>query len=89
MWTFSPQRKSLQNANRWAQQLSELEPMDGPVPARRLAAVSDRPFDFENDAETAARASAKESDSLLEMLRSRRGQRLGVDEDGDDAWQSS
>lgn len=85
MWTFSPQRKSLQNANRWAQQLSELEPMDGPVPARRLAAVSDRPFDFETDAESAARASAKESDSLLEMLRSRRGQRLGVDEDGDDA----
>ncbi|VXB59605.1 conserved hypothetical protein [Arthrobacter sp. 9V] len=85
MWTFSPQRKSLQNANRWAQQLSELEPMDGPVPARRLTAVSDRPFDFETDAETAARASAKESDSLLEMLRSRRGQRLGVDEDGDDA----
>lgn len=85
MWTFSPQRKSLQNANRWAQQLSELEPLDGPVPARRLAAVSDRPFDFETDAETAARASAKESDSLLEMLRSRRGQRLGVDEDGDDA----
>ncbi|KUM40727.1 septation protein SepH [Arthrobacter sp. EpRS71] len=85
MWTFSPQRKSLQNATRWAQQLSELEPMDGPVPARRLAAVSDKPFDFESDAETAARASAKESDSLLEMLRSRRGQRLGVDEDGDDA----
>ncbi|WP_026546588.1 septation protein SepH [Paenarthrobacter nicotinovorans] len=88
MWTFSPQRKSLQNANRWAQQLSELEPLDGPVPARRLAAVSDRPFDFETDAETAARVSAKEAkeaDSLLEMLRSRRGQRLGVDEDGDDA----
>ncbi|MEV7606683.1 septation protein SepH [Paenarthrobacter sp. NPDC089322] len=85
MWTFSPQRKSLQNANRWAQQLSELEPLDGPVPARRLTAVSDRPFDFETDAETAARASAKESDNLLEMLRSRRGQRLGVDEDGDDA----
>ncbi|TVU59917.1 DUF3071 domain-containing protein [Paenarthrobacter nitroguajacolicus] len=85
MWTFSPQRKSLQNANRWAQQLSELEPLDGPVPARRLAAVSDRPFDFESDAEAAARTSAKESDSLLEMLRSRRGQRLGVDEDGDDA----
>lgn len=85
MWTFSPQRKSLQNANRWAQQLSELEPMDGPVPARRLAAVSDKPFDFESDAEATARASAKDSDSLLEMLRSRRGQRLGVDEDGDDA----
>lgn len=89
MWTFSPSRKSLQNANRWAQQLSELEPLDGPVPARRLAAVSDRPFDFETDAETAARAATatatKESDSLLDMLRSRRGQRLGVDDDGDDA----
>ncbi|WP_347110776.1 septation protein SepH [Paenarthrobacter sp. S56] len=85
MWTFSPQRKSLLNANRWAQQLSELEPLDGPVPARRLTAVSDRPFDFETDAESAARTSAKESDNLLEMLRSRRGQRLGVDEDADDA----
>ncbi|MFJ4208183.1 septation protein SepH [Paenarthrobacter sp. NPDC089675] len=85
MWTFSPQRRSLQNANRWAQQLSELEPLDGPVPARRLTAVSDRPFDFETDAGAAARTSAKESDNLLEMLRSRRGQRLGVDEDADDA----
>ena len=99
MWTFSPARKSLQNANRWAQQLSELEPLDGPVPARRLTAVSDRPFDFETDAEAAARTATaqlqvvqplqlqqeRESDGLLDMLRSRRGQRLGVDEDADDA----
>ncbi|MEC5179943.1 septation protein SepH [Arthrobacter sp. CG_A4] len=98
MWTFSPTRKSLQNANRWAQQLSELEPLDGPVPARRLSAVSDRPFDFETDADVAARTATahlqvqqlqlqkdKESDGLLDMLRSRRGQRLGVDEDADDA----
>ncbi|WP_445154595.1 septation protein SepH [Arthrobacter sp. Hor0625] len=102
MWTFSPARKSLQNANRWAQQLSELEPMDGPVPARRLSAVSDRPFDFETDAEAAARSAAqpstsqlsvvpaggqqdKDADGLLDMLRSRRGQRLGLDEDADDA----
>ncbi|WP_028266776.1 septation protein SepH [Arthrobacter sp. MA-N2] len=89
MWTFNPARKSLQNANRWAQQLSELEPLDGPVPARRLAAVSDRPFDFEVDGGTAARAAAaaatKEADGLLDMLRSRRGQRLGLDEDSDDA----
>ncbi|BAS08572.1 uncharacterized protein Mb0907c [Arthrobacter sp. Hiyo4] len=93
-WTFSPARKSLQNANRWAQQLSELEPLDGPVPARRLAAVSDRPFDFETDAQAAAARNstgpqavpqARESDGLLDMLRSRRGQRLGVDEDADDA----
>ncbi|MDR7083906.1 hypothetical protein J2X01_003206 [Arthrobacter ginsengisoli] len=99
LWTFSPGRKSLQNANRWAQQLSELEPLDGPVPARRLTAVSDRPFDFETDADAAARTATaqqqagqqlqllqdKESDGLLDMLRSRRGQRLGVDEDADDA----
>ncbi|MDR6417155.1 septation protein SepH [Pseudarthrobacter sulfonivorans] len=93
LWTFSPARKALQNTNRWAQQLSELEPLDGPVPARRLTAVSDRPFDFETDAEAAARNAtgphpilpAKESDGLLDMLRSRRGQRLGVDEDADDA----
>ncbi|MDT0196133.1 septation protein SepH [Arthrobacter sp. AB6] len=95
LWTFSPARKSLQNANRWAQQLSELEPLDGPVPARRLSAVSDRPFDFETDADAApgsqggnpgqAPGKEKESDGLLDMLRSRRGQRLGVDEDSDDA----
>ncbi|GAB2718508.1 septation protein SepH [Arthrobacter bambusae] len=89
MWTFHPARKSIQNANRWAQQLSELEPLDGPVPARRLAAVSDRPFDFEADAGTAARVAAaaatREADGLLDMLRSRRGQRLGLDEDSDDA----
>lgn len=94
LWTFSPARKSLQNSNRWAQQLSELEPLDGPVPARRLTAVSDRPFDFETDAEAAAARhstgpqavpQSRESDGLLDMLRSRRGQRLGVDEDADDA----
>lgn len=94
MWTFSPARKSLHNANRWAQQLSELEPLDGPVPARRLSAVSDRPFDVEADG-NGARAGhnsgardgsgVREADGLLDMLRSRRGQRLGVDEDGDDA----
>lgn len=89
MWTFSPSRKTLQNANRWAQQLSELEPLDGPVPARRLSAVSDRPFNFETDAESAAAKSGagqdKDPNGLLDMLRARRGQRLGVDEDGDDA----
>ena len=95
LWTFNPARKTLQNTNRWAQQLSELEPLDGPVPARRLTAVSDRPFDFETDADTSkassggqtgpAQDSSKEPDGLLDMLRSRRGQRLGVDEDSDDA----
>jgi hypothetical protein len=94
-WTFSPGRRSIHNANRWAQQLSELEPLDSPLPARRLSAVTDRPFDFETDAagnEPEAAAPDAEptdgrsdEDSLLDMLRSRRGQRLGVDEDEDDA----
>ena len=104
LWTFHPARKTLQNANRWAQQLSELEPLEGPVPTRRLTAVSDRPFDFETDAEAAARTATgqhsiihqmllqqdrihqeQDADGLLDMLRSRRGQRIGVDEDADDA----
>ena len=100
----TPPGRSLQNANRWAQQLSELEPLEGPVPTRRLTAVSDRPFDFETDAEAAARTATgqhsiihqmllqqdrihqeQDADGLLDMLRSRRGQRIGVDEDADDA----
>ncbi|WP_154605276.1 septation protein SepH [Arthrobacter sp. AQ5-05] len=101
-WTFHTGRKSLLNANRWAQQLSEMEPLEGPVPERRLSAVADRPFDFESDTaepdglagEHAAEAptgTAEEpvdgsypGNGLLDMLRSRRGQRLGLDEDGDD-----
>lgn len=95
LWTFSPARKSLQNANRWAQQLSELEPLDGPLPARRLSAVSDKPFDVEADGDGEAanlvalsapgHGSATDPEGILDMLRSRRGQRLGVDEQSDDA----
>lgn len=85
MWTFTPGRKTVQNANRWAQQLSELEPLDGPLPARRLSAVADRPFDFESDAEETPASTGPDADGLLDMLRLRRGQRLGLDEDGDDA----
>lgn len=92
-WTFHTSRKTLRNANRWAQQLSELEPIDGLLPERRLSAVADRPFDIENDAAEDLAAQAPEElapepdypgDGLLSMLRSRRGQRLGIDEDGDD-----
>lgn len=104
-WTFHTGRKSLFNANRWAQQLSELEPLDGPVPERRLSAVADRPFDFETDSSDGAAVAEDEEltpaeslieaelasgnqdypgNELLDMLRSRRGQRLGLDEDGDD-----
>ncbi|MDN3482476.1 septation protein SepH [Arthrobacter sp. APC 3897] len=88
-WTFSPLRKSVSNANRWAQLLSELEPLDSPLPSRRLTAVADRVFDFEAvpapGADDADGAGDEETENLLEVLRSRRGQRLGADEDGDDA----
>lgn len=83
-WTFNPSRRTVLNANRWAQVLSELEPLDGPLPTRRLSAVADRVFDFETDA-AAEEPEEADSDELLEVLRSRRGQRLGADEDGDDA----
>ncbi|POH73243.1 septation protein SepH [Arthrobacter glacialis] len=94
LWRFHPGRKALHNANRWAQQLSELEPMDSPVPERRLTAVLDAPFDVEADAEPDVDDAAGVPDvaeteeypghGFLEILRSRRGVRLGIDETGDD-----
>jgi hypothetical protein len=92
-WVFHPARKSLQNSNRWAQVLSELEALDSPFTGRRLTAVADRPFDFESDAASSdaaediapADAPHSESEELLDVLRARRGQRLGADEDSDDA----
>ncbi|WP_434994615.1 septation protein SepH [Arthrobacter sp. Ld5] len=85
-WTYNPTRKTVVNGNRWAQVLSELEPLDGPLPARRLSAVADRVFDFEaENADEAPQAAPDDQDGLLTILRSRRGQRLGADEDGDDA----
>ncbi|MDO5754174.1 septation protein SepH [Arthrobacter sp.] len=107
LWRYHAARKALHNANRWAQQLSELEPLDSPISARRLSAVVDKPFDVEADAESsdletelsvegatdtdatpaeAVPESDEDSHShgLLEMLRSRRGVRLGVNEAGDD-----
>ncbi|WP_104164346.1 septation protein SepH [Arthrobacter sp. SX1312] len=85
-WTYNPTRKTVVNGNRWAQVLSELEPLDGPLPARRLSAVADRVFDFEAEkADEAPEPTPADQDGLLDVLRSRRGQRLGADEDGDDA----
>ncbi|WP_104117431.1 septation protein SepH [Arthrobacter sp. B1805] len=85
-WAYNPTRKTVTNGNRWAQVLSELEPLDGPLPSRRLSAVADRVFDFEAEKEDEAPdAASTDQDGLLDVLRSRRGQRLGLDEDGDDA----
>ncbi|NUP73851.1 MAG: DUF3071 domain-containing protein, partial [Sinomonas sp.] len=83
MWTYNPVRRSVTNANRWAQQLSELEPLEGPTSPRRLSIV-DRPFDVEAEPQQVPDQKDAESD-LLDMLRARRGQRLGVDENADDA----
>ncbi|MHA7284118.1 septation protein SepH [Arthrobacter sp. TMS2-4] len=85
-WTYNPTRKTVVNGNRWAQVLSEIEPLDGPLPARRLSAVADRVFDFEAEsADEAPEPTPEDQEGLLDVLRSRRGQRLGTDEDGDDA----
>ena len=88
-WIFNPARKSLQNANRWAQVLSELEPIETHRSApRRLSAVADHPFDVEANADgTEAvdfEAAVADSEELLDVLSARRGQRLGLDEEGDD-----
>ncbi|WP_285724170.1 septation protein SepH [Psychromicrobium xiongbiense] len=87
-WIFNTTTRSLTNANRWAQVLSEMGPVDSPLPARRLSAVADRPFDVEAEAAPEEDISTEEessgSDNLLELLRSRRGQRLGIDEDNDE-----
>lgn len=90
-WIYQPSRKTIQNANRWAQLLSEIAPLDSPLPARRLSAVADRPFDIETDSTEdleeaeGISGSSDDSESLLDLLRSRRGQRLGVVEEDDDA----
>jgi len=89
-WNYSPLTKTLQNANRWAQHLSELEPLelhaDSPWGSRRLSAVRDHPYDVEAEAEEQAAPEdlLNDSEGLVDLLNSRRGQRLGVDEESDD-----
>ncbi|MGM7667478.1 septation protein SepH [Microbacterium sp. A93] len=92
-WSYRPSSQHLDNQNRWAQVLSELDPLDGPFGGRRLSAVGDRPFNVEEDEDPAPPAGSRtpraaldqdSQDELLDVLRARRGQRLGVDEDGDD-----
>lgn len=96
LWSFRPGSRHLDNQNRWAQVLSELDPLDGAFGARRLSAVGDRPFNVEEDdpgprtppapAPRGPRPAVdpESQDELLDVLRARRGQRLGVDEEGDD-----
>ncbi|MGO1182127.1 MAG: septation protein SepH [Micrococcaceae bacterium] len=92
LWSFRPASKQVGNLNRWAQVLSELE-SDSPFGTRRLSAVTDSPFDVEapapQEADTPATGARPAVDpdaqeELLDVLHARRGQRLGVDEEGDD-----
>lgn len=88
-WIFHAAHRTLTNKNRWAQVLSELETVDYPGPVRRLSAVqNNNVFDVEA-AEQSQRRSPEEpqndQEELLEVLRQRRGQRLGADEEADDA----
>lgn len=94
LWSFRPSSRHLENRNRWAQVLSELDPLDGAFGARRLSAVGDRPFNVEEEDASPEPSPAAQGprpavdadsqDELLDVLRARRGQRLGVDEEGDD-----
>lgn len=91
LWSFRPASKQVGNLNRWAQVLSELE-SDSPFGTRRLSAVTDSPFDVEASGPQEADATAgprpavdpDAQEELLDVLHARRGQRLGVDEEGDD-----
>lgn len=91
IWTYKVQSKHLENANRWAQVLSEFGPADSPVtstaPRSVLAPVNDTPFDVESSADRAPHSPYQQNEAqeeLLDVLHARRGQRLGVDEESDD-----
>lgn len=77
-WYFQPAAKQLENANQWARVLSEDEPLDEPVAGQRLSAVSDA------EVHAGAANPHEDQEGLLELLRERRGTRLGSDEESDD-----
>ena len=93
-WVYEPVARAVHAVNKWAESLISLPPASTPHGGRRLAAVEE-PFDVDQRA-PAARGSVRTADTtaadetgtdhedLLEMLRTRRGQRLGADESGDD-----
>ncbi|OAV60881.1 hypothetical protein A6F49_10385 [Enteractinococcus helveticum] len=90
LWNYKLQSQHLDNANHWAQVLSEFGPADSPLASTStrgfLTTVGDHPFDVESDSfpgrEPHAQNEAQEE--LLDVLHARRGQRLGVDEESDD-----
>ncbi|WP_147106890.1 septation protein SepH [Nesterenkonia populi] len=93
-WSYDPASRTVRAQNRWAETLSALPQGPGQKRAgRRLAAVEE-PFDVDSASAAAPRSEAAapaqqdadgtDAEDLLDILRARRGQRLGTDEDGDD-----
>ncbi|WP_150462469.1 septation protein SepH [Nesterenkonia ebinurensis] len=96
-WTFDPSARTVRPENKWAESLSSLPTAPARVTSRgrRLAPV-DEPFDVDGDVagSPAPRSAAAarhtpgtegaSHEDLLEILRARRGQRLGTDESGDE-----
>lgn len=90
LWNFKLHSKHLDNANRWAQVLSEFGPADSPLATTTtrgfLSTVKDTPLDG-TAGSTGHRVPVVPDESheeLLDVLHARRGQRLGVDEESDD-----
>ncbi|ACS30820.1 hypothetical protein B6D25_03835 [Micrococcus luteus] len=86
LWTFRPAGRHLEPENAWARALSEAEAWDL-VPRAPAAEPATDDADTE-DAVTPAGAHSPAADrdaDLLEILRVRRGQRVGADLESDDA----
>ncbi|WP_168198713.1 septation protein SepH [Nesterenkonia sp. NBAIMH1] len=95
LWSYDPTTRALHPQNKWAEALSSL-PRDASrrQPGRRLAAVEE-PFDVDSASAPASRRvpdagaghempAGADAEDLLDILRARRGQRLGTDEAADD-----
>lgn len=96
-WVYDPAARAVRAVNKWAESLISLPPTASTrAGGRRLEAV-DEPFDVD-ERTLAARSSLRSAETpaapaeedgtdhedLLDILRARRGQRLGADESGDD-----
>lgn len=83
-WAFDPRARSVHAQNEWAESLSSLPaPNRSRTVGRRLAAV-DEPFNVDEQPQTSGAEAGTGHEDLLDILRARRGQRLGTDETGDD-----
>lgn len=95
-WIFDPAARTVRPGNEWAESLMSLPAAPASSRGRRLAPVEE-PFDVDDHtppAQTPSRSSARSAEAsgqsgtdhenLLDILRARRGQRLGSDETGDD-----